>query len=52
MPDLSLSVTAGQGLASGRRVVERWWATHALDAVLWTLAGALAVVVGLVVARL
>jgi hypothetical protein len=68
MPDLAFSAAIGrdrQGLRWGRRVVkacashtpnarvvERWWASHTLDAVLWTLALASAVVVGVVVVRL
>ena len=54
-PDLALSATIGRGLRMrhrGRRVAEEWWAEHAQDAVLWTLVMALAVGVGVVIARL
>jgi hypothetical protein len=34
------------------KVIERWWVSHTLDAVVWTLAMSLAVVLGIVVARL
>ena len=53
MPDLPLSATIGRGLRGrhcSRRVVETWWASHTLEAVVWTLGAASAVVVGLVVA--
>jgi hypothetical protein len=68
MPDLPFSAALGSGLRgrhSVRRVaetwashtpdaraIERWWVSHTLDAVVWTLAMSLAVVVGIVVARL
>jgi hypothetical protein len=52
LADSPISVTTGHGLGKGRRVVRTWLTSHALDAVLWTLAVALAVVVGVVIARL
>jgi hypothetical protein len=68
MPDLPFSAAMGRGVRSwdsGRRVVEtwashtpgprvmkRWWASHTVDLVVWTLVMSLAVVVGIVVARL
>jgi hypothetical protein len=54
MPDLALSATIGRGLWGrhrSRRVVETWWASHRLGAVVWTLGVVSAVVVGLVVVR-
>jgi hypothetical protein len=53
IPDFALSATIGRVHRRGhsaRRLVETWWASHALEAVLWTLAMALAVGAGLVVA--
>jgi hypothetical protein len=32
--------------------MKRWWASHTVDLVVWTLVMSLAVVVGIVVARL
>jgi hypothetical protein len=55
MPYLALSATISRGLRrrhGAGRVVHTWWASHTPEAVLWTLGMALAVVVGLVVARL
>jgi hypothetical protein len=68
VPDLPFSAAIGRGRRgwhSGRRVVgswgshtpdarvvEKWWASHAPEAVLWMLAFSLAAVVGVVVARL
>ena len=40
------------GRHSGRRRVEMWWAAHTLEATVWTLAVALALGLGVVVARL
>ena len=34
------------------RVIERWWVSHTLEAVVWMLGMSLAVLVGIVVARL
>jgi hypothetical protein len=54
MPDLALSATIGRGFRGrhrSRRVVETWWASHRLEAVVWTLGLVSAVVVGLVVVR-
>jgi hypothetical protein len=51
----ALLVTLGRSLRGrhrARRVVETWWASHTLEAVLWTLALALGIAAGLVVARL
>jgi hypothetical protein len=51
----ALSATLGRGLRRrhrARRVVETWWASHTLETVLWTLALALGIGVGLVIARL
>lgn len=68
MPHLPFSAAMGRGLRSwdsarrvvetwasrapGPRVMKRWWVSHTLDLVVWTLAMSLAVVVGIVVARL
>jgi hypothetical protein len=61
-PRLPLLPTRGIGLSSKigegrrrwrrrRRVLETWWASHTLDAVLWTLAIVSAVLVGFVLAQ-
>jgi hypothetical protein len=53
LPDLRLSATIGRGhrrRRSAHQLVMTWWASHALEAVVWTLAMALAVGAGLVVA--
>ena len=34
------------------RVIERWWVSHTLETVVWMLGMSLAVLVGIVVARL
>ena len=55
LPDFAFSARIGRGhrrTRSAHKLARTWWASHTLDAVLWTLAGALAVVVGVVVARL
>jgi hypothetical protein len=54
VPDFALPATIGRGLGRGhnsREVVKTWWALHRLDVVLWSLAIALGVVIGLVAAR-
>jgi hypothetical protein len=54
MPDLALSAAIGRPLRSrhrASRVVKNWWASHTMEATVWTLAMALAVVLGIVVAR-
>jgi hypothetical protein len=55
LPDLALSATISRGLRrrhDAGRAVQTWWASHTLEAVLWALGMALAVVAGLLVARL
>jgi hypothetical protein len=37
---------------SGRKAAESWWLAHTLEAAVWTLGTALALAVGVVVARL
>jgi hypothetical protein len=54
MPDLTLSAAIGRPLRSrhrAHRAAKAWWASHTLEATVWTLAMALAVVLGIVVAR-
>jgi hypothetical protein len=54
MPGLALSATIDAGRRRwrrGRRVAATWWASHTLDAALWTLAIAFGVVLGLVLAQ-
>jgi hypothetical protein len=53
-PDLTLSAAIGRPLRSRHRAskaVKNWWVSHTLEATVWTLATALAVVLGILVAR-
>jgi hypothetical protein len=52
LPFSAVVVRGGRRLHSGRTAVEAWSVAHSLDAVLWTLALALAVGVGFGVSRL
>lgn len=54
-PVVGLSVSIGHGHWTRHRargVLQRWWASRALDAVVWMLVFAAAIVVGLVIAWL
>jgi hypothetical protein len=54
-PVVGLSVSIGHGRRAGHRArgfLQRWWASRALDAVVWMLVLAAAIVVGLVIAWL
>lgn len=52
LPALALSGSIGRGLRrrdSAHKAAQRWWALHALDAMLWTLALATALGLGVAI---